>query len=223
MTAEKTDATPPGSRPRRRRKDARPGEIIDAAMESFVEQGYTATRLEDVAERAGIVKGTIYRYFDSKEALFEAVVHAKLTPIVKETRSMTDVFEGSSAELLTWFLKRVYQELVSTDRRGLMRLMIAEGYRFPKLVEIFERATLWAGREVVLAILRRGVESGEFRKCPVMEQPDVIMGPALLAGVWKMVFEQVRPMDTEAFRDAHIELMLKGLSADGDDRRRTGK
>lgn len=196
---------------RRRRKETRPAEIAAAALEVFTEKGFAATRLDDVADRAGTAKGTIYLYFATKEALFEAVVRDAFAPLLGQIGSAMAEHVTDSETLLRFVIRTMYRELIGTERREIMRLLIAESVRFPQLVEFYHREGISRGRALLGAVLARGVASGEFRDCPATRQPEVIMGPAVLAGVWKLVFEPVEPMDLDAFADAHLDLVLRGI------------
>lgn len=201
-------STPPR---RRRRKDARPAEIIDAGLEAFAEHGFAATKLEDVARRAGIVKGTIYRYFDSKDALFEAALKARLTPLIGEIEQLVATFPGSSAELLRMVIRAAYARMFQPDAQALMRIIISEGRRFPAITELYHRETISKGRRMIAAIVARGVARGEFRPGAAADLPIIVIAPAIMATVWKMTFEPFDPLDLDKFAAAHADLALNGI------------
>ncbi|WP_417770359.1 TetR/AcrR family transcriptional regulator [Stappia sp.] len=201
-------ATPPR---RRRRKEARPGEIIDAGLAEFAENGFAATRLEDVAKRAGIAKGTIYRYFASKEDLFEAALSARLTPFFDDVSGMVDSFPGSSENLVRAALPRIYKALFEDGLHVLMRIIITEGGRFPAIAELYHRRVISRGQAVLAALVRRGVERGEFRRSALTDLPIVIVAPAVMTIVWKMTFDRFDPVETERFLAAHVDMVLGGL------------
>jgi AcrR family transcriptional regulator len=101
---------PPSLSPRKRRKEARPGELLAAALDLFVARGYAATRLEDVAQQAGVSKGTLYLYFENKEALFKAVIREGILPVLAENEEIAARHEGSTFALLekllnNWWLR----------------------------------------------------------------------------------------------------------------------
>lgn len=204
-----TVASPPPQR--RRRKEARPAEIIDAGLAAFAENGFAATKLEDVARRAGIVKGTIYRYFDSKEALFEAALKARLTPLIGEIEQLVATFPGSSAELLRLVMRAAYGRMFQPDAQALMRIIISEGRRFPAITEFYHRETVSKGRRMISAIVARGVARGEFRAGAAADLPIVVMAPAIMAAVWRMTFEPFDPLDLDKFASAHADLALNGI------------
>ena len=203
--------TAPATPPRRRRKEARPGEIIDAGLAEFAENGFAATRLEDVAKRAGIAKGTIYRYFASKEDLFEAALSARLTPFFDDVSGMVDSFPGSSEDLVRAALPRIYKALFEDGLHVLMRIIITEGGRFPAIAELYHRRVISRGQAVLAALVRRGVERGEFRRSALTDLPIVIVAPAVMTIVWKMTFDRFDPVETERFLAAHVDLVLHGL------------
>jgi AcrR family transcriptional regulator len=198
-------------RVRRRRKDARPAEIIDAGLLEFAEHGFAGTRLEDVAARAGIAKGTIYRYFESKEALFEAAVLSRLTPVIDGVEAMVDAFPGSSADLLRLMLARIYQEILGSDVPVLIRIIISEGARFPAISEAYHRRIVAKGKALLGRIVARGVARGEFRAGAATELPIVAMAPAIMAAVWRMTFDRFESIAPERFLAAHHDLNQHGL------------
>lgn len=207
------DGNREGARKRRRRKQARPGEIIEAGLEAFGEAGFAATRLEEVARRAGIAKGTIYLYFDSKESLFEAAMRSRIAPVLDEAGGLIDVFPGSTHDLLRILIGTVYARVVDSDARVLIRIIIAEGGRFPALTELYHREVVSKGRRFLESIVARGLERGEFRPGPAADLPIVLFAPILMAAFWKMVFEPYDPIATERFLAAHLDLIFNGLSA----------
>ena len=197
--------------PRRRRKEERPGEILTAALALFAERGFAATRLDDVAERAGASKGTIYLYYPTKEALFEAVVRDAFSPVLERMAGPIALPETSATALLTLMIETLYRELVGTERREIMRLLIAEAKHFPSLVAFYHREAISRGRALIAEILRRGVASGEFRDGPAARYPEAIIGPAIMAAVWKLVFEPVESMDLKVMLEAHLDIVVNAL------------
>ncbi|ADZ69900.1 TetR/AcrR family transcriptional regulator [Polymorphum gilvum] len=203
-----TDRT---QKPRRRRRDARPGEIIEAAFREFAENGYAATRLDDVARRAGIAKGTIYRYFASKEALFEAVVRSRITPTLDRIEDLAAGFAGPTRELLRAVIADFYARIVDTDAKVLIRIMIAEGNRFPDITGFYYRETISKGIAILTRIVERGIARGEVRAGAAADLPFVILGPGLLAAIWKLTFDVHAPIALERFLEAHVDLVLNGF------------
>ncbi|MBC2860104.1 TetR/AcrR family transcriptional regulator [Stappia sp. 28M-7] len=211
MTQSDSAAETP--KPRRRRKEARPGEIIDAGLQEFAENGFAATRLEDVAKRAGVVKGTIYRYFSSKEELFEAALASRITPFFDDVAGLVAAYPGSSEELVRTALPRIYKALFEDGLHVLMRIIITEGGRFPAIAELYHRRVISRGQEVIAALVRRGVERGEFRRSALTDLPIVVVAPAVMTIVWKMTFDRFEPIETRRFLAAHVDMVLEGLLA----------
>ncbi len=214
MTPKKTPNAPKPTAPsRRRRKDERPGEIAAAALKVFAETGFAAARLEDVAERAGTSKGTIYLYYPTKEALFEAVVRDTFAPVLRQSGQAVLNPQMTCEEVLRFVIGTMYREIVGTERREIMRLLIAESGRFPSLVEFYHREVISRGKELMKAVLARGVAAGEFRRLRALEHPEVVMAPVVLASLWTLVFQRVEPLNLEHYIEAHLELVLNALRA----------
>lgn len=196
---------------RRRRKEARPGEIIDAGLKEFALNGLAATRLEDVAKRAGIAKGTIYRYFDSKEDLFVAAVRSRIVLSIADADAAIDHFKGPTDDLLRLVLRKIYAEFVGTDTSALMRIMISEGNRFPNLVKLYHTEAISKGVAILTRIMERGVSRGEFRKGPAANEPRIIIAPAIMAALWQVTFQTHDPLPIDRFIEAHIDTLLYGI------------
>lgn len=197
---------------RTRRKEQRPTEIVQAALEVFSEVGFGNAKISDIATRAGAAKGTVYLYFETKEELFEAVVRQFIKPVFAGAQQIAESFPGSATELLTRLIERVYSEMAnSPQRRGILRILIAEGGRFPHLAEFYHREIISNVQNLVRGILQRGVDAGEFRPTAVRDFHGVLLGPVMLAAVWKMTFDRFAPLDIESFAQAHIDLILNGL------------
>lgn len=201
------------SQPRwRRRKEARPDEILAAALESFAARGFAATRLEDVAARAGISKGTLYLYFHGKEELFEAVVRATLLPNLERIEALAATFEGPSAQLLERLLLTL-AGVVSSQAGAIPKLVIAEAGNFPKLARFYLDEVIRRGLRLIGAILRRGIARGEFRRVDVDHAVFCVIAPILLAALWKNSLEPhaEAPLDAQGLARSHLDLLLRGL------------
>jgi AcrR family transcriptional regulator len=200
----------------RRRKEARPDEILAAALASFAERGFAATRLEDVAARAGISKGTLYLYFKGKEELFEAVVRATLLPNLARIEALAACFEGPSAILLERLLLTI-AGVVNSQVGAIPKLVIAEAGNFPDLARFYLDEVVRRGLRLIGTILRRGIERGEFRAVDVDHAVFCVIAPMLIAALWKNSLEPYdrAPMDTEALVRTHLDLLLRGLETDG--------
>lgn len=197
---------------RRRRKAERPGEILDAAFEAFAERGYAATRLEDVAARAGVTKGTIYVYFPTKEKLFEEMVRSHSGCLLADADTFVAGAKGASAEKLRALLNFLYGRCVE-DRRGreILRFMIADGKNFPQLVAEHYRDFVLPLLGMVSAFLEEGVEAGQFRADLTRETVRIVIAPTLFLSVVRLIFGDATPVDEEAYVAAHIDLTLNGL------------
>lgn len=203
------------AKPRQRRKEARPGEIIEAGLAEFGAHGFEAARMEDVARRAGVAKGTVFRYFPSKEALFEAAVRSRIAPVFDQLNEMLDRHEGPVAPLLQMLVGRIHARLAGSDLSVLMRIIIAEGPRFPAILETYHRESITRGRAVLERVVVLGVARGEFRAGAVTDLPMVLISPALMAAIWRMTFGRLDPIPPERFLAAHLELIAHALRPDG--------
>lgn len=202
-------ATP---RPRRRRKDDRPAEIIEAAMALWAERGFAATRLEDVAARAGIAKGTVYLYFASKEALFEGAVRERLLSMMQATDDLRERFDGDTAALLTHFLRAVRTRLSDEGAIVLPRILLGEGQRFPALVALYREVALARGMATARAILARGVARGELQPQAATLDPRLLVAPVIFGVLTASLAGDDRLAVDDAFIDAHVRTLLHGLA-----------
>ena len=201
--------------PRQRRKEARPAELMAAALELFVEKGFAGTRLEDVAARAGVSKGTLYLYFDSKEALFKAVIQEGIVPILEEGAGLVDSFEGSTADLLRALIGEWWQRIGNTHLAGVSKLMIAEAGNFPELATYYHDTVIVRGRDLMRRTLQRGIASGEFRAVDVETAIDVIFAPLLMMVIWRYSLGACGGIahDPQVYLQSHFDLSLGGLVA----------
>ena len=202
--------------PRQRRKEARPAELTAAALELFVEKGFAATRLEDVAARAGVSKGTLYLYFDSKEALFKAVIQEGIVPILEQGADMVDAFTGRSADLLRALILEWWKRIGSTSLGGVPKLMISEAGNFPELAGYYHDTVIMRGRELMRRVLQRGIDSREFRQVDVETAIDVIFAPVLMMLIWRYSMGACGcgSHDPATYLQTHLDLSLNGLAGD---------
>jgi len=188
-------------------RNARREAILSAALAEFSARGFAATRLEDVARRAGIAKGTIYLYFRDKERLFQKLVRAMIGPIVGTVEAVptSDVPVRALAErLLDVFVRDVY----GTRRKDVIRLIIAEGPRFPKLADFYYREVIARVLPAMRALLGRAVERGELADDALARFPQLLIAPALLAIIWNSLFERLAPLDVRDLMRAHLGLLF---------------
>jgi len=202
---------------RHRRKEARPQELLQAALELFVEKGYSATRSEEVAARAGVSKGTLYLYFPSKQELFKAVVRTRLSSLIAEGQQWVDRFDGPSAALLSVLLQGWWQRVGSTAAGGIFKIIIAEVRNFPELAQFYNDEVVVPAQRLIAATLRRGIARGEFRDVPLAPTTHTLIAPLLFLALHKHSIGACAvsgpSLDAEALIDTHIDLMLHGLQA----------
>ena len=201
----------------RRRKEARPGEILQAALETFVERGFAAARLEEVARRAGVTRGTMYLYFPSKQALFEAVVRRNIIPGIERAEQLAGDFEGDSADLLERLVRDWWERVGhSPTLGGLPKLVMAEAANFPDLARFYHEQVVRRGQAVLQRAVRRGIQRGEFD--PDLD-PVIIarlaVAPLLLVTQWCHSFGPVvgEVMDADAILDTHVRMLRRALKA----------
>jgi AcrR family transcriptional regulator len=199
---------------RNRRKTARPAEIVKAATTCFIEAGYGGTKLEDVARKAGIAKGTIYLYFDTKQDLFEAVIRAEVGEVIDDISAMMASYAGPTDKLLRMVILRAYETIVKSNARFIMRIIVGEAQQFPELRQLYYESSIKHGNAAMAKVLQRGVERGEFRAGAATAHPQLIMSPCLTAAIWSMTFADFDAIDMDSYIDGHIDLMLAGLRAD---------
>lgn len=201
----------------RRRKEARPGEIVQAALALFGERGFAATKLEDVAARAGVSKAALYRYFPSKQALFEAAVRQALLPRLEAVEELAaqEGYAGSSADLLRFLFERL-AALVESDASVLPKLVIAEAGNFPKLAEFYVEAVVKRGVALLARILERGVARGEFRPVDPATAAPLVIAPVLLMALWahSLGRHAEAPFEPRRVLDAHLDMLLRSLKPD---------
>lgn len=206
------------SKPRwERRKDARPQELLAAALQQFVERGYAATRLEDVARSAGVSKGTLYLYFENKEELFKAVVRENIVSSIGEAEQAVAAFEGPSAELLRAILMQWWEEVGSTRLAGMTKLMMAEANNFPDLASFYNEEVIVRAHGLIVSVLARGVERGEFRPHDPQALTPILVAPIIMLMMWTHSFVPCDPKveDPVAFMNDFIDQTLRGLLPPG--------
>jgi AcrR family transcriptional regulator len=204
------------TRPRfRRRKDDRPGEITRAALAAFAEKGYAATRVTDVAKRAGVSKGLLYLYFRTKEELFKAVIKSVVTPRLDALQKAIDQTELSAEEYLRGPFLELARQLPKSPARVLIRLMIAEGPRHPDLTAWYWENVVAHGLGALRKLIQRGVEAGEFRPSAVQEFPQLLVSPILMSAAWSIVFAPHHELDSDRFIEAHVDLLIRAIRTPG--------
>jgi AcrR family transcriptional regulator len=186
---------------------ARREAILKAALEEFSAAGFAATRLDDVARRAGVAKGTIYLHFADKEALFQEIVRSMLTPLVghlENLRTLDVPFRVIADQIVNLFVS----EVLETVSKNIIRLIVAEGPRFPKIAEFHYREVVSRVMAAMQVILQRAVERGEIRHKALAQFPQLLFAPALMAVIWNSLFERFSSLDARALLRAHIDILL---------------
>ena len=189
------------------RRDERRAAILGAALEEFAARGFAATRLDDVARRAGVAKGTIYLHFRDKESLFQELVRAMLSPLVGtiEAAALRDLPVRAVVEMIVdLFVNEIY----GTRRKDVIRLIIAEGSRFPKLAEVYYREVIARVLPVMRARLTLAVERGELPHDALARFPQLLVAPALVAIIWNALFGRLAPLDVRELMRAHLEVLF---------------
>ncbi len=195
-----------------RRKQDRPQEITDAALAAFAEKGYAATRVDDVAKRAGVSKGLLYLYFKTKEELFKAVIRSFVVPRIDALTEIIDSSELSSEEFLRGPFLDFVKTLPGSPISVVIRLMIAEGPKHPDLVQFYWDNVVSRGLGTISELLQRGVKTGEFRKSAVTEQPHLFIMPVLFSVVFNSLFKK-QSMDTSRLIETQIDLLITHLKS----------
>jgi AcrR family transcriptional regulator len=208
------EVTPP--RPRwERRKEARPAELLAAALDLFVEKGYAGTRLDDVAARAGVSKGTLYLYFQNKEELFKAVVRENIVTPLAEAAQEVREFEGASAELVRNLIATWWRDFGSTQAGGLPKLMMAESGNFPEIASFFLEEVIEPWHRLLGSVIERGIRRREFRQVDVALFTRVMTAPLVMLSLWNRSFGvcSARPVDADAFVAMLLDTHLTSLGA----------
>jgi AcrR family transcriptional regulator len=197
----------------RRRKDARPGEVIDAALACFAERGFAATKLDDIAAKAGVSKGTVYLYFPSKEELFKAVIRETILPNLVQAEALIDSTDVPSAEYLRRLLEFMTGRMATTPIGIIPKLIVTEAGNFPDIARFYLDNVVHRGFALIGRILERGIKSGEFRAMDVRSTTFCVLAPVLLTALWRHSLGRYEPdaLDPEALWRTHVDLLLRGL------------
>ncbi len=218
--ATRKPGTGPASPPRRRRKDARPGELLDAALEVFVEKGFAASRIDDVAARAGVSKGTLYLYYPSKESLLEAVIRHHLSlPIASGAEAFAG-YRGPMSTLIRHALPPVWLNIVEGPASGVIKLMVTEVRNFPDIAGFYAREVIEPAHRLIGSAIERGIARREFRRVDVADTVRSIVLPMITLCTYRHSFAACVPpcmppmthADLQRFVDHHLDLVLRGLT-----------
>jgi AcrR family transcriptional regulator len=208
---EKAPAAPAAPKPasnRAERAAERRGAIIEAAMDEFIARGFAATRLDDVAKRAGVAKGTIYLHFKDKESMFEELIRTAIVPMINRLWSTPPQAGASVRDMVEGFAKTFIEEVATTRRGDLVRLIVAEGPRFPAVADFYYREVVSRGLGGMRALIELGIARGEIKQKDLARFPQIMVAPALIAVIWQSLFSRHAPLDAlEMFR-VHLDLIF---------------
>jgi AcrR family transcriptional regulator len=203
--SSKPPSKPPSSRVQRA-ADRRQA-IIEAALDEFIARGYTATRLDDVAQRAGVAKGTIYLHFKDKEALFQELVRTALVPLIGRLAAPPPE-GGSIRAAFENFVETFVREVVTTRRGDIIRLVLAEGPRFPDIADFYYREVVSRGMAGMRKLIELGIVSGEIRQLGLKDFPQIVVAPAMVAVIWQGLFGRHAPLDATAMLRVHLDMIF---------------
>ena len=196
--------------PRKRRSaapEARRAAILDAALEEFTARGYEGARLDDVAKRAGVAKGTIYLYFADKEALFQDLVRSMVHPVLGTLEHLREV-DIPARMLVEGMLNTFVREILGTRRKDIVRLIFTEGTRFPAIAEFYHREVIARVLAIIRPILKRAAERGELPDDSLARFPQLIIAPGLVAIMWSALFAKYEPLDVPEMMRAHVGILF---------------
>lgn len=201
---------------RERRKQARPGELLDAALDLFVEKGFSAARVDEVAARAGVSKGTLFLYFQSKEDLFKAVVRENIVHQFPKWQEEFVLFQGSSADMLRYALLSWWERIGKTRASGIAKLVMSEAQNFPEIAEFYQEEVVQPGNAMIRRILERGMHSGEFRLLDLEQAVHIIVAPMIFLMMWKHSMgacaASAKTLDPEQFIHMQVDVLLHGIT-----------
>lgn len=185
--------------------------ILNAALDVFVERGFANTRLDDVAARAGVAKGTIYLYVSSKTALFEELVRSIIRSPLEGIETQALALDLPIEATLRLILTRIREEVLETRRRDIAQLIISEAGHFPELAALYHRQVLSQGLHLLRTVIERAAERGEINADGIARFPQLIIAPVVLALLWTNLFQEYEPLDVKAMLDVHVDLLMNGL------------
>lgn len=202
--------------PRQRRKETRPQELLEAALTLFVEKGFAATRAEEVAQLAGVSKGTLYLYYASKEELFKAVVRHNVVGLIAEGRELVEQFQGNSSELLVCLMQTWWERVGNTRAAGIHKIVLAEVRNFPELAQFYNDEVIVPADQLFCSAVQRGISRGEFRPMPLHEVAHALIAPLIFMALHRHSFGACQilggvAMDPLVMLQTHFDLVLRGL------------
>jgi AcrR family transcriptional regulator len=185
--------------------------ILDAALDVFAQKGFAESRLEDVASRAGVAKGTIYLYVSSKEELFAALIRTGISAPIDRIEAQIAALDLPVEQVLRMFLAFLRTEVLGTRRKEIIRLLLMEAGRFPEIAELYHREVVSRGMNLLRGVAQRAHERGELRSDELVRFPQLAVAPGLVAILWLHLFQRFEPLDVEGLFEAHLALLMRGL------------
>jgi AcrR family transcriptional regulator len=182
--------------------------IIEAAMDEFIARGFAATRLDDIAKRAGVAKGTIYLHFKDKESMFEELIRTAIVPMISRLWATPPQAGASVRDIMEKFAGAFIEEVATTRRGDLVRLIVAEGPRFPAVADFYYREVVSRGLAGMRALIELGISSGEIKQKSLAQFPQIVVAPALIAVIWQSLFARHAPLDAIAMFRVHLDLIF---------------
>lgn len=200
----------------KRRKEARPQELTAAALDLFVEKGFAATRLDEIAARAGVSKGTLYLYFENKEELFKAVIREGLLPLLAEGEELMASMPGPAGELFKAIVLRWWEIVGEGPIGGIPKLIFAEARNFPEIARFYADEVIERGKRLFVAVFQRGIDSGEFRSFDPQALVHIVISPLIMRVIWKHSLDccGVTNVPIDAYLREYLDLTLRGLRRD---------
>ena len=200
----------------RRRKEDRPAEITAAAFAAFAEKGYDATRVDDVARRAGVSKGLLYLYFKTKEELFKAVIKSFITPRIEALKTEIESSDLSAEAFLRGPFLDFAQQIPKSPVKILVRLLIAEGPKHPDLTAYYWDNVVSLGLATLTQVIEKGIREGTFRHSALDDFPHLLLSPVMFSVIWSIVFQSKQSLDTDKMLAGHIDMILRAIKIDDD-------
>ena len=181
--------------------------IVAAAMDEFIARGFAATRLDDVAKRAGVAKGTLYLHFKDKESMFEELIRTAVVPLIDRMAAPPPI-AGPVRDVVERFAETFIREIAQTRRGDIIRLIVAEGPRFPAIADFYFREVVSRGMAAMHALIQLAITRGEIKQRELVQFPQLIVAPAIVAVIWQSLFARHAPLDALAMFRVHLDLIF---------------
>lgn len=202
------------ARPRwQRRAEERPAEICAAALDVFTEKGFAAAKLDDIARRAGVSKGTLYLYFKDKDELFRAVIRDTIAPDIDSVSGLVVASDMPFADCVRMLLKRFAEISAKVPVGAVAKMVVGESRNFPKLAKVWHDEVVSKALGLIVALIQKAQDRGEVRGGDPRLQAFSLMGPMMIAILWRETLQPAggAPIDIEAMANQHCETILAGL------------